>query len=246
MCPSGPASTDPVSAATSKVVFQAQQLDVTLAGRPLLRGVGLTLKQGEITAVIGPSGSGKTTLLRSLALLIEPAGGELRLRGQSAAELGWTCWRRKVVYLAQRPVVLGGSVADNLARPFSFRSAGAVRFALARARQGLAELGLPPRYLDSEARSLSEGERQRVCLLRALLVEPEVLLLDEPTSALDPEAQQRAELMLRAHLEERAGAALMVTHDPAQADRLTPHTLDLRAWVVEHDSSDEEGERADA
>ena len=203
-------------------------LAVSAGGKVLLGGLDLRLRAGQLVALVGPSGCGKTTLLRALCGLCDVAAGELRLRGRTPEQWGLPAWRRRVTYLAQRPALLvDGTVREELGRPFEYRTAGGKGLVEARATELLGELGLPEHVLSQQARTLSEGELQRVCLARVLLLEPEVLLLDEPTSALDPEAVAAAERALRQAVAARGAAALVVTHDPAQAERLGDWVVDL-------------------
>ena len=195
----------------------------------LFSGVQLELHPGETVAVQGPSGCGKTTLLRTIAGLIDPAEGEVRLRGKSPGSIGWPAYRRQVVLVNQRPTLLDGTLRDNLERPFRYASVQRT-FPEDEARRGLERLGLLPEHWEQEARSLSVGEQQRACILRAWLLKPAVLLLDEPTSALDQESAAVVEALIQDHAEEDAGV-LMVSHDPAQAERLAGGVVDLRPYL---------------
>lgn len=148
--------------------------------------VSATLESGGLLAVRGPSGSGKSTLLRILARLQAPQQGEVWLQGRAWQEYAPVQWRCQVHYLAQKPALFNGTVLDNLQLAFQL---GAVkkknRFDLTAAQEGMERLLLPPAVLHQDARTLSGGEGARVALLRALLLEPSLLLLDEPTAALD-------------------------------------------------------------
>jgi ABC-type iron transport system FetAB ATPase subunit len=196
--------------------------------RALLRGLSFTVGSGERVALVGPSGAGKTTVLRALALLDDPLEGTLALDGRSPEAHGVVRWRRRVVLVAQRAVFFGGTVADELARPFTYASAERP-FDAAWARAHLAEVGLE-RAWERPVERLSEGERQRVAFVRALALRPSVLLLDEPTSALDPVSTEKVEALL-------AGAdvaIVLVTHHEAQRERLHAKTVDLAPLRVDH------------
>jgi putative ABC transport system ATP-binding protein len=201
--------------------LRARGLTLAVGDRTLARGIELALSPGEIVAVEGPSGSGKSTLLRALSLLDAPAAGEVLLDGEPPSDV--PAFRRRVVYVAQRPVALAATVREDLARPFDYKSASAA-FDEADALARLTRLGLPD-VLDQDPASLSEGERQRVCIARALSVAPDVLLLDEPTSALDPDAIERVEAELRAFVE-GGGACLLVSHSAEQRGRLADRRVE--------------------
>ena len=204
---------------------------VAAAGTPLLVDVSLQVRHGESVALRGPSGCGKTTLLRAIAGLDDPAAGEVLLDGRAPESHGWTAFRRAVVLAGQAPVMLPGSVRDNLVQAFGYRSARGP-FPEERAAQMLDRVGVGHRRLGQETDTLSVGERQRVALVRALLVGPQVLLLDEPTSALDEESADLVETLLRAE-RSRGLAVVVVTHDATQATRIADRTLDLRPHVTE-------------
>lgn len=210
----------------SGALLTLQGLAVAANGVPLLSRIELALAEGERVAVHGPSGCGKTTLLRAICGLDDPTQGTVRLRGQTPAAIGWPAFRRKVTLVQQRPVLVAGSVAANLRRPFTYRSA-TFPFPAARARELLDRLGVGAERMDQSAESLSVGQQQRVSLVRALLVAPAVLLLDEPTSALDADAVGAVEGLVREEAEREGRAALIVTHSAEQARRWCDRTLDL-------------------
>jgi len=214
--------------AGEKPLLRTAGVTVGVAGHPLLLGLDLAVDGGERVALVGPSGCGKSTLLRTLALLVDPLAGELRLAGDAPGDVPPPVWRRRALYLPQTPRLRGATVGDALARPFSYRTAGASAFDEARARQGLVRLGLAADTLARAPGTLSVGEAQRVALLRALLVDPLVFLLDEPTSALDAANVDAVEGWLGdATAPETGRAALFVTHDRRQAERLGTRIVDL-------------------
>lgn len=216
----------------SETHLACRDLSVASNGVALLENLSLDVRSGEMLAVVGPSGCGKTTLLRTLNQLIDAPAGELTLNGQSPETVGYPRWRRRVTLLEQRPVLLDATVEANLRRPFEYHTAGA-SFPAEQAATLMDELGVGRRRLGQDARSLSVGQQQRVCLIRVLLVEPDVLLMDEPTSALDPESVQAVEKRVLHEVREHQLAALVVTHDRGQVERLGDRHLDLRPHIIE-------------
>ena len=195
------------------------ELEDLVPARGTRRGVSMRLREGELTALAGPSGAGKTSLLRAVVRLDEPASGRVLLDGTDARELDPRALRRRVGFVAQAPVMLPGTVRDNLA----YGLAAAAEHALAEA---LRATGLDPGFLGRDAAQLSGGEQARVAIARALTRDPGALLLDEPTASLDPEATAVVERLL-AVLAARGLGLLVVTHDAAQAGRIADHTVRL-------------------
>lgn len=211
-------------------ILELQNLSIAAGNTPLARGVSLVVAPGERIAVVGPSGSGKTTLLRTVCGLVDPLEGQVLLEGKTGDEWGWPTFRRHVTLMEQRPALRDTSIQENLRLPFTYQSSTAT-FPETQAREWYERLGLGGADWNRNARELSVGQQQRLCLIRALLLEPRILLLDEPTSALDPEATIAVETLLKTEGERRGLSALIVTHSPEQVTRLCTRTLSLSAYL---------------
>jgi len=202
------------------VAFEFQRLTVLRAGRRVLEEITATIPAAGITVVAGPSGAGKTTLLRLCNRLEIPDEGTVSYRGRPMDELDPLTLRRRVGMVFQRPTPFPGSVADNLAVAHPEATTGELSTALTR-------VALDSGLLGQDARSLSGGELQRMCLARTLVTRPETLLLDEPTSALDARPKQVFENTAR-DLAGQGITIIWVTHDDAQAARVADRTYQLR------------------
>jgi ATP-binding cassette, subfamily B, bacterial len=161
------------------------------AGRPVLSDVSFQARGSEVVGVIGPSGAGKSTLVQLLLRLRAPGEGSYLVNGIPAQEISQEDWHAHVAYVPQEPQLLHASVAENI-RFFRDIDIDAVQRAgeLARIHEDI--LGWPQGYdtiVGPRADAVSGGQQQRICLARALVGQPEVLILDEPTSALDPTSE---------------------------------------------------------
>ena len=202
------------------VALEFDRVSVRRAARLVLDAVTATIPATGITVVSGPSGAGKTTLLRLCNRLEVPDAGTVRYRGQPLDQLDPLILRRRVGMVFQRPTPFPGTVADNLAVAHPGAGSGQLTTALER-------VALDPGLISQEARTLSGGELQRMCLARTLVTRPETLLLDEPTSALDAQPKQVFEITTR-ELAARGITIIWVTHDDAQAARVADRTYQLR------------------
>jgi tungstate transport system ATP-binding protein len=186
-------------------------------GRTVLSIESLRIEAGELLCLVGPTGAGKSTLLRLLAGLERPATGRLRFgdwsldRGELPLET-----RRRIGLVFQRPLPLAGTVRANV--EYGLRLRG-LRRETARVQAALAQLGLAA-LAPRDARTLSGGETQLMALARALVLEPEVLLLDEPTAHLDPARVALVEGAVRDFRGRRAATVVWATHQLFQARRV--------------------------
>lgn len=170
--------------------LEARNLTVRFADQAVLDGFSIALRAGEKALLTGPSGGGKSTVLRCLLGFVAPQAGSVHIHGRELT--GETVWklRRYLAYVGQEPDLGTGTVAEVLERPFHFRANAALRENLARIPELFEHFGLAEQLLAKETSSLSGGEKQRVALVSALLLDRDIFLLDEVTSALDKRSRQ--------------------------------------------------------
>lgn len=193
--------------------------------RYLFSRISAEITKPERVALIGASGQGKSTLLRILALLDIPDEGDLLLNGASFKNSNPREWRMAVAYVAQQAVMLPGSIEDNL-RTISRLHGQPYDAALG--AQLMEQLGLDHLDLAKKAEDCSGGEKQRISLIRTLLLRPSILLLDEATASLDIDSTRKVEALLMNRHKEEGTTLIWVTHDLEQA-----HRISNRTWVID-------------
>jgi tungstate transport system ATP-binding protein len=198
-----------------KALVEIRDLLVKRGNHPALQLDHLTIQEGEVLAVVGPNGAGKSTLLLTLARLLKPEQGEILFNGQPTRFESDTDYRRRIALVMQDPLLFDTSVFENVASGLRFRGVEKdeirQRVPLWLERMGVAHLS------KRRAGQLSGGEAQRVSLARALVLEPQLLLLDEPFSALDPPTRTGLLDDLGALLSETDTTTVFVTHDLPEA-----------------------------
>lgn len=195
----------------------------------ILNKVSLKVDRGALITIMGPSGAGKSTLLRLINRLAEADSGVILLDNAEIKTFDPKELRRRVGMVFQIPLTFKGSVRDNIAFGKKLWNTDADIEALA------AEAAIPPELMDADAANLSVGEKQRVCIARALANKPEALLLDEPTSALDKTSAEKVESLLLRLQSEHGLTMLWVTHDPEQSRRVSRHNFVLEAGKLRED-----------
>ena len=182
-----------------------------------LRPIDLVCARGKSTVLIGPSGCGKSTLLRLMIGLLTPDSGEVRFAGERLTAENAPLLRRRMGYVIQD----GGLFPHLTARGNAALMARWLGWEDARIEQRIGELAelarLPAAALDRYPAQLSGGQRQRVSLMRALMLDPEVLLLDEPLGALDPIIRSELQEDLRQAVRALGKTVVIVTHDIGEA-----------------------------
>jgi osmoprotectant transport system ATP-binding protein len=200
--------------------------------RTVLASTSLVFAQGQTTALIGPSGCGKSTLLRLIAGLIAPDSGRIFLGSEELTPENGEVQRRQIGYVIQD----GGlfphlSAYDNVALLAKFLKQPINRIDT-RVRELSALVQLPDAALERFPRELSGGQRQRVGLMRALMLDPKIILLDEPLGALDPITRSELQTQLKAIFAALGKTVVLVTHDMGEAAYFAETILLMRDGQV--------------
>jgi zinc transport system ATP-binding protein len=219
-------------------VVEIRDGSVSLGGRPVLRGIDLTVRQGEVVALLGANGSGKSTLVRTMMGLVPASRGEVHLFGTPLAR--FRAWHR-VGFVPQRVSATSGvpaSVWEVVAsgrlarRPFLRPLRKADKQAIAEAIEAV---GLADRSRDG-CGTLSGGQQQRVLIARALAGRPDLFVLDEPTAGVDLQSQEAFADAL-AGLVEQGATIVLVAHDLGPMAPLVDRTVVMRDGRVAYDGT---------
>ncbi len=204
--------------------LRAEQTGLSYDGRSMsLRDVSFSMQRGEFISIVGPSGCGKSTLLRLVAGLRTPSDGTLTIGGHSPGEAG-----TRTSFVFQEPNLLPWrTVRGNVGLPLELdqQTANAAAETDSKITQAIRLVGLNAADDGKRSRQLSGGMRMRVSLARALVVEPEILLLDEPFAALDDILRQQLNEELQRIWHQRRWTGLFVTHNVAEAVFLSQRVL---------------------
>ena len=213
-------------------MFELHQVSKHYGATVALDRVDLSIATGRTTALIGPSGAGKSSVLRMLVGLEWPDSGEVRFDGMRLRRETLLEQRRRIGYVIQEgglfPHLTGAGNAALLARTLGWDASRTD----ARLRELTALCQLPFDALSRYPAELSGGQRQRVGLIRALMLDPAVLLLDEPLGALDPIVRHELQTQMRALFAELGKTVVLVTHDVAEAAYLGDTLVLLREGRV--------------
>ncbi len=204
-------------------------------GREALKGVTFDVPRGEVVALAGPSGAGKSSAVAALLGFVQPCGGRVLWNGVALSDLSRRSLREQVAWVPQEPVLLSGSVRENLRLGLAGATDAAMWVALERAHAAQFVRAWP-RGLDEDVGErgtrLSGGQKQRLAIARAFLKEPSLLVLDEPTSALDAATETEVQAGLAMLMAGRT--TLVIAHRLATIQKANVIIVMNEGTVVEH------------
>ena len=203
--------------APGEPTFVLRGVRKSYGGRAALHPTDLAIEAGRTTVLIGPSGCGKSTMIRLMIGLLRPDGGEILFEGQRLADADILRLRHRMGYVIQDGGLFPHLTARGNATLMARHLRRPRRDVQARLTELAALVSFPEDGLDRYPVQLSGGQRQRVSLMRALMLDPNVLLLDEPLGALDPMIRADLQRDLRAIFHRLGKTVVMVTHDMGEA-----------------------------
>lgn len=209
-------------------MISLQNISKSYNGRDVLHNFSLEMPQGETVALIGPSGCGKSTLLRITMGLIKQNSGSVFISGEELKEDNVLQLRRKMGYVIQK----GGLFPHLTARKNCALAAQFLGWSPERIKERTEELAglvkIKTEELDRLPGNLSGGQQQRISLVRALMLDPEIIILDEPLGSIDPLVRYELQTDLKAVFTELKKTVLLVTHDLGEAAFLARHIVLMR------------------
>ncbi|MEO1468409.1 MAG: ABC transporter ATP-binding protein [Pseudomonadota bacterium] len=220
-------------------LIEIEDLEVTFAVKGhmvrAVRGVSMAVEARSALGIVGESGSGKSTVLRAICGLAPVTGGAIRIGGETLGRRRDRAFARRVQMVFQDPYASlhpRHTIDRTLGEPLTVHGLASGDERGRRIVRALEDVGLDPAFRFRYPHQLSGGQRQRVAVARALMLEPEILLLDEPTSALDASVQSEVLNLLSALRAARALTYVMVSHDLAVIDHMTEATVVMREGGV--------------
>lgn len=192
-------------------LFSFETVDVVRPTKTLLHPFSFFISGKHMVTIVGPSGAGKSTFLRLFNRMTIPSSGNIRYKNRDFGEYPLLKLRRQIPMVLQEPVMVEGTVETNLLMPFRIKRWKSDTPTKEKMENVLSICEIGKRFISENSQVLSAGEKQRVSIARALLLDPAVLLMDEPTSALDVETARRLLDNLRESYPTMS--LIIVTHD---------------------------------
>ena len=205
-------------------ILKIEDLSKQFSDKTIFSAMNINISKGEIVALLGPSGCGKSTLLRMICGLESVEVGSISFGDvDEAMDIGVENTQQSVGMIFQKPVLfphlsVAGNIILGMSKPPSRKLRNEV------AEKYLADVGLSG-FSKNSVETLSGGEAQRVCLVRALISEPKLLLLDEPFSSLDVKSRRKIAIETKQILKKKGISALHVTHDPEEAKLISDRVI---------------------
>ena len=225
----------------NKVLLEIKDLHKGFGDLEVLKGISTEIRKGEVVAVIGPSGSGKSTFIRCLNLLEMPTSGEIIFEGEeiTGKDVKASMHREKVGMVLQQFNLFNNlSVLENITVPLTKVKKVSQQEAEAKGKALLERVGLADKA-DAYPSQLSGGQKQRIAIVRAMSLDPDVMLFDEPTSALDPEMVGEV-LQVIQELAEEGTTMVIVTHEMGFAQKVASRVLFIDEGIIQEEGTPQE------
>ena len=202
--------------------------EIARQGTPLLQSISISLHEKERLVLTGPSGVGKSLLLRMIVFIDPIKSGEIYFHEKKISQTDIPFFRSQVIYLGQKPSLIEGTVEDNLKGAFKLKIHSEKKYNRERVLTCLKTFDLSEGFLNQQAKLLSGGEAQIMAIIRALILDPKVLLLDEPTASLDSRRSKNFEDCIIDWVNNsQERAFIWITHQREQENRLGTRILNL-------------------